>query len=199
MKTILSLTLLLSLQTIFAQNGMHDVCPLKVGAEVPELSVTNEDGQNVELNSILAEKPTVLVFYRGAWCGYCTKHLAELNNAQTDIAAAGYQIIGISPDQAEKLAESNKRAESEINVYSDSDLKAIQAFGLDWKVGDELFTKYKNEYQLDLEEWSGQEHHALPVPAIFIVRDNTIVFQYVNPNYKMRLSAETLLAILNTL
>ncbi len=96
----------------------------------------------------------------------------------------------------DKLSESSS---TEIPVYSDANLAATKGFGLDWKVNDELFKKYKEKYNLDLEDWSGQSHHELPVPAVFIVKDGTVQFQYVNPNHNTRLKVNTLLGILETL
>ena len=132
-------------------------------------------------------------------CGYCTKHLSELNAIKEELDSLGYSMLGITVDQASKLKESNERSESEIQVYSDSKLEAIKAFGLDWQLDEQLFRKYKENYKLDLEEWSGQNHHSLAVPALFIVRNGIIQFQYVNPNYRKRLKPTTLIALLKTL
>ena len=178
-----------------SQDARFDICPLKVGMEIPEASISNTESKLVSLNTLTSEKPTVLIFYRGAWCGYCTKHLGELNDAKESIEKLGYQILGITIDKVEKLGESK----SEIPVYSDTNLEATTGFGLDWKVNDELFKKYKEEYKLDLESWSGQTHHSLPVPAVFIVKEGVVEFQYVNPNHSTRLKVNTLLGILETL
>lgn len=199
MRNVLSLILCLSCGMLSAQNTMFDICPLKVGAEVPAGIVLDDEGNEHDLVSLTAEKPTVIIFYRGAWCGYCTSHLAELNEVKQSIEEQGYQIFGVTIDQAAKLEESQKRAESEIQVYSDAKAEIITAFGLDWQVDDELFAKYKTKYNLDLEAWSGEKHHSLPVPAVFIIKDGIVQFQYVNPNYNTRLKAATLMAILPTL
>ena len=199
MKRTLFILAVLCSQLGWSQDQMFDICPLKVGEEIPEVMLTDIDGKPVALQEMIADKPTVLVFYRGAWCGYCIKHLAELNDAKAEIEQAGYQIFGITADQSEKLEESIDKSSAEIEVYSDAKLEAISAFGLDWKVDDTMYDKYKNSYQLDLEAWSGETHHSLPVPAIFVVKDGAIVFQYVNPNYRIRLKPETLLAVLKTL
>lgn len=199
MKILLIILGILSFNCLFAQNPMFDICPLKVGEELPEVSLVSEKNELVELAELVAEKPSVLVFYRGAWCGYCTKHLAELNEIKDEIEQLGFNIFGITVDKAEKLQESTIEAGDEISVYSDAKLAAISAFGLDWKVGDELFDKYINSYNLDLEKWSGEKHHTLPVPAIYIIKEGKVEFQYVNPNYNTRLKPETLLAILKTL
>ncbi len=41
--------------------------PLQKGAKVPELSFKTADGKAFDLNASIAEKPTVLIFYRGGW------------------------------------------------------------------------------------------------------------------------------------
>lgn len=199
MKQNFLIILIVCVQFSFAQNSMHDVCPLKVGSEIPSTTLATNSGDFIQLNSLVSETPTVLIFYRGAWCGYCTKHLAELNEIKKDVETLGYQIVGITVDQASKLKESNEKAESEIEVYSDVKAAAIQAFGLNWHVNDTLFNKYKNEYQLDLELWSGANHHLLPIPAVFVIKGGIVQFQYVNPEYSIRLKPETLLAVLQTL
>ena len=61
------------------------------------------------------------------------------------------------------------------------------------------FTEYKNEYKMDLEWWSGNTTHVLPVPAVFIIKDAKIQYQHVDPNYRRRLSPEILMAYLKTL
>lgn len=43
------------------------ICPLLVGSTVPAATVLDMEGESVELQSVLADKPTVLVFYRGGW------------------------------------------------------------------------------------------------------------------------------------
>lgn len=190
---------MLCTQIVWAQNTMFDVCPLKVGTEIPSTHLATANTELIALDSLVSTKPTVLIFYRGAWCGYCTKHLAELNDIKSEIEDLGYQIMGVTVDQPSKLSESNKKAKSEIKVYADVDAATIKAFGLNWEVDDTLFNKYKNEYKLDLEMWSGATHHQLPVPAVFVVKDGIVQFQYVNPTYSTRLKPETLLAVLETL
>ena len=67
-------------------------------------------------------------------------------------------------------------------------MEAAKRFGLAFEIKNEGFQKM-------LEEHSGETHHLLPVPAIFIVdRERKIHFQYVNPDYKIRIDPQTVLA-----
>lgn len=39
-----------------------EVCPLKISATIPKLSLTSVDGERVDLNAEIAKKPTILIF-----------------------------------------------------------------------------------------------------------------------------------------
>ena len=59
---------------------------------------------------------------------------------------------------------------------------------------DKTVEKYK-KWGIDLEQASGHDHHYLPVPATYLIgTKGTIQFQYVNPNYAVRLDPELLVA-----
>jgi len=45
----------------------EEVCPIKIGMEVPELTLKTIDGAEFSLNRAFSEMPTVLIFYRGSW------------------------------------------------------------------------------------------------------------------------------------
>jgi thiol-disulfide isomerase/thioredoxin len=78
----------------------QEIQPLLVGAKVPELSLKTVEDQLLDLNAVIAEKPSVLVFYRGGWCMYCNTQLGQLVQVQQQIKDLGFQIIGISPDKS---------------------------------------------------------------------------------------------------
>ena len=62
---------------------------------------------------------------------------------------------------------------------------------------EELVEKYL-QWNIDLEKASGENHHVLPAPATYIIgKDGVINFAYVNPNYKVRLHPDVLLAAAN--
>lgn len=106
----------------------------------------------------------------------------------------GYQILAISPDVPAKLSESKGKIEMSYKLLSDSGMECSRAFGLAFKVDDKTLEAYKG-YGIDLEVASGETHHLLPVPGVFIVgTDGVIDFSYVNPDYKVRIEPDVLLA-----
>ncbi|MEW5802803.1 MAG: hypothetical protein AB1847_11950 [bacterium] len=43
------------------------ICPLLVGAKVPRLTLFTAKGRPFDFSAAIAEKPTILVVYRGGW------------------------------------------------------------------------------------------------------------------------------------
>lgn len=71
---------------------------------------------------------------------------------------------------------------------------AAQAFRVAYQVDANTLSLLKN-YGIDLEEASGENHHMLPVPAVFIAGTNGVIqFAYANPDYKVRIAPDLLLA-----
>ena len=135
----------------------------------------------------------VLTFFRGGWCPYCNLHLSELRLAEEQLKDMGFDIWFISIDKPELLLESLDDPNIGYTIYSDSSLSATRAFGLAFRVDDELNEKYLS-YDIDLERASGEDHHVLPAPATYIIgADGVINFAYINPDYKVRLHPDVLL------
>jgi peroxiredoxin len=168
--------------------------PLKEGDSIPDVKLSTEDDKAVSLRKLVAEKPTVLIFYRGGWCPFCTRHLSALAGIEEDLTKSGAQLLAISMDQPSKLRETPNRDKLGYRLLSDSDAVAAKAFGIAFQVEDALVKKYKESYQIDLEAASGQTHHILPHPAVYVAdTSGKIRFAYVNPDYKVRLEPAKIL------
>ncbi len=173
----------------------EDTKPLKVGAKAPLMTLRAADGSDLDLSAAIAEKPAVVIFYRGGWCPYCNRHLVALQGIEEDLAQLGYTIYAISPDRPEKLRKSIKDKKLNYALLSDSTMAFSHAFGLAFKLDDATLARYR-EYGISLEDASGHTHHLLPIPAVYVVAtDGTILFSYSNPDYKTRLDADKILEV----
>ncbi|AFH49645.1 Peroxiredoxin [Ignavibacterium album JCM 16511] len=174
-------------------NSASEICPIKIGEKIPPISIRNLSEEEIDLNKFLSGKKTILIFYRGGWCPYCNMQLSELNSIEDELIKLGYQTVAISMDKPSKLKESISEHNLKYVLLSDSRAEASIAFGLAFKVADD-YNKMLLGHNINLEEASGEKHHILPVPAVFIVsKDGTIKFEYVNPDYKVRLNSVILL------
>jgi len=166
--------------------------PLAKGDAVPDVVVKSIDGADFNLKRETADKLTVLIFYRGGWCPFCNRHLADVQKAQEELAQLGFRILAVSPDGAAELKATADKDHLTYTLLSDAGLKAIDAFGLGFRVPEDIVEKYKT-YGIQLTA-KRDDRFVLPVPALYLVgKDGKIAFSHYDPDYKQRLSREDLL------
>lgn len=188
--TLLTITFSLSAQI---PERAEDISPLLIGEILPDLVLKAPDGSDQTVLNILSKKPTIIIFYRGGWCPYCNVHLAEMQGAESKIIKLGYQIVAISPDSPENLHLTDEKNDIQYSLYSDGDGKFMNALGIAFKAperSNERLMKYS----------AGLNEGLLPVPSVFVMNTSgEIDFEYISPNYKTRISADLLLAVLKEL
>jgi peroxiredoxin len=120
--------------------------------------------------------------------------LVQLCEIEPELKGLGVQLLAIAPDQSAKLKESIEKHKMGFRLLSDSNMAVARSFGVAYTLDDQTLAELK-KYNIDVEDASGQKHHMLPVPAVFLVATNGLVqFQYVNPDYKVRLDPNLLLS-----
>ncbi|MFA9479711.1 peroxiredoxin-like family protein [Phycisphaerales bacterium AB-hyl4] len=171
----------------------EDVQPLTEGQPAPVAVLRTADDDLVDLAEQYRQQPTMLIFYRGGWCPYCNVQLGHLMEAEQAIEEMGIAVLAISPDRPAVLRENPNEAGHGYRLLSDSDMALAKAFGVAFRVADETVEQYHG-FGIDLEDASGQSHHLLPVPAIYLVdRDGMIRFAHWDADYRERLSPEALI------
>lgn len=167
----------------------EDVSPLLYGEKIPKAVLPDASGKSFDLNKAISEKPTILVFYRGGWCPYCSKQLSGLQQALPKLEKMGYQLIAVSTDVSDGLMQSATKEKLSYTLLSDANLELSKQFGIAYKAPEgywEMLPKTTGGKDADL---------LLPVPSVFILdKTGVIHFEYINPDFKQRLSADLLMA-----
>ena len=172
----------------------EDISPILIGEKLPNAKFQNAEGKSVQLKTLLEEKPTVLVFYRGGWCPYCNVQLSGLVEIEQDILKLGYQILAISPDDFKNLQSTIENNSTKYKLLSDPNGEFIQEIGIAFKTSSSL-----KEYIISKGQ-KGETSSVMPAPTVMIVdKKGVIKFEYINPNYKERISGDMLLSVLKTL
>ena len=170
------------------------VRPLPVGAPAPAFAGTTTDGKVRTFNPAGYQRPTIVIFYRGGWCPYCNMQLSDLRLAEPKLRERGFEIVFLSTDRPEILYSSLKATDIHYTLLSDSHLEAAKAFHVAYRL-DDASIQMQKQYGVDLEKTTGTTIHELPVPSVFIIdTTGTIRYVYSNPDYKIRLGADALLA-----
>ena len=172
----------------------EDISPILIGETLPNAYFHNAEGKSVQLKAVLEEKPTVLVFYRGGWCPYCNVQLSGLVDIEEEVLELGYQIVAISPDDFKNLQATIENNDTKYKLLSDPNGEFIQQIGIAFKTSSSLKEYITGKGQ------KGETSSVMPAPTVMIVdKKGVIKFEYINPNYKERISGEMLLSVLKTL
>ncbi|MGI9233897.1 MAG: peroxiredoxin-like family protein [Woeseiaceae bacterium] len=177
-----------------------DIQPLKAGDRAPRFTVETVNNERFDFDPRDLERPAILITFRGGWCPYCNMHLSELRHAIPAISDMDVDVLFLSGDRSELLLASlSRETQDEIDglgykILSDANAQAAMALGIAFKASDQLIVRRKAKGD-DIEESSMARHGVLPVPAVFAISQNGLIeFAYVNADYKIRLSADELLA-----
>jgi peroxiredoxin Q/BCP len=101
---------------------------LAAGDPAPDFSLSADDGSTVSLADLRGGK-VVVYFYPAAMTPGCTKQACDFRDSLDSLAAAGYTVLGISPDKPEKLAKFRARDGLTFPLLSDPDRATLQAYG----------------------------------------------------------------------
>lgn len=101
---------------------------LAPGDPAPDFTLTDDTGASVSLAD-LAGKRTVLYVYPAAMTPGCTTQACDFRDSLDALAAAGVQVVGLSPDTPEKLAEFRRRDGLTFPLLSDPGVAVLTAYG----------------------------------------------------------------------
>ena len=174
-------------------SSAETVVPLSVGTMVPSVNVKDKEGNSVSLDSIINDKITVLVFYRGGWCPYCNAQLVDLQSIVDSLNLLKVNLIALGTDASDEISSTVSKDSLGFPIFSDRDLNASKAFGLLYQLtGTNAFLHFVKGDDVPESPINGK--NVLPVPAVFLIDKNkTIRYEYFNPDYKIRLDSQTLL------
>lgn len=103
-----------------------------VGSKVDDILGKDADGKEVRLKDFKGKK-VALVFYPKDNSKNCTAEMCNIRDNWTQLAKAGYAVVGVSPDSG----ESHKRFAEEYDLpqtlVSDGDHSLAEKFGV-WKI-----------------------------------------------------------------
>jgi len=174
------------------------VSPLLNGQMIPTVMTTTVDGKEVALSSVLNNKKTILFFYRGGWCPFCNTQMGQLKALEPQLKKMGFQLIGISTDAPKDLNKSITKMDLGYQLLSDFNSNVSQAFGLAFFASQKVTDRYLAGMNLAnplQKNAAGEERLVLPAPAIYVIDSKGLVqFNYVNPNFRVRLHESVLLA-----
>ena len=187
------LTVAVACLMLFSATGQSAPEGLFIASKAPDFKAKDQHGTEIRLKDLLKKGKVVLVFYRGNWCPYCNKALARLQDSLQLIKDKGATLLAVSPEKAEGIAKTTEKTKAEYSVLHDEDMKIMKAYDVAFEVPENTITRYKNA-GLDIEKNNGKNGKYLPVPAVYIIdQESTIRYRFFETDYKKRPSVQELL------
>lgn len=102
--------------------------PAGSGRPGPEFSLPDADGRQVSLSEFRGRR-VVVYFYPAAGTPGCTTQARDFTASLADLTAAGFAVVGISPDSPAKLAAFRDARGIGFTLLSDVDHSTLTAWG----------------------------------------------------------------------
>ena len=173
-----------------------------VGDPAPDFSLPTAAGGIWSLGEHLAQgkcSSSVVVFYRGTWCGYCNIYLRGLLEARSLLSDANATLIAVSPEAAPTSADNATAAGATFPVLIDQGGKAAEQFGLTFEMDDAAKNVLKGS-GIDLEKRNAGGKWILPVPGTFVIdRSGHIAYAHVDADYRNRPEPQEIVAVCRSL
>jgi peroxiredoxin Q/BCP len=101
---------------------------LSPGDQAPDFTLPTADGGRLSLSDLRGRK-VVLYAYPAAMTPGCTTQACDFRDSLASLQGAGYQVVGISPDKPEKLAQFVERDSLTFPLVGDQDKSVLTAYG----------------------------------------------------------------------
>jgi peroxiredoxin Q/BCP len=101
---------------------------LAPGDAAPDFSLSTDTGEKLTLSALRGRK-VVLYAYPAAMTPGCTKQACDFRDNIASLRAAGYEVVGISPDSLARLAKFRERDQLTFPLVADEDRSVLTAYG----------------------------------------------------------------------
>jgi peroxiredoxin Q/BCP len=101
---------------------------LTTGDPAPDFALPTDTGQTLRLSDLRGRR-VVLYAYPAAMTPGCTTQACDFRDSLSSLNAAGIDVVGISPDPPESLAQFRERDGLTFPLVSDADKAVLIAYG----------------------------------------------------------------------
>ncbi|MBO4161780.1 thioredoxin-dependent thiol peroxidase [Micromonospora antibiotica] len=101
---------------------------LAPGDPAPDFTLPTDTGETLALAALRGRR-VILYAYPAAMTPGCTRQACDFRDSLASLQAAGYEVVGISPDQPAKLAKFRERDAITFPLVADVDKAVLTAYG----------------------------------------------------------------------
>ncbi|MBA3274675.1 MAG: peroxiredoxin [Chloroflexia bacterium] len=102
---------------------------IEVGAEAPDFSLKNDEGEGFHLADLRGFVRAMLIFYPKDFTPGCTDQLIQVRRNIEPLRGAGIEPIGVNPDDAESHKAFRKEHALNFDLLVDEDAQVAHLYG----------------------------------------------------------------------
>lgn len=135
---------------------------MNVGDRIPGILGLDENGKEIKASDFKGKK-LVLYFYPKDSTSGCTAEACNLRDNYSELRKAGYEVLGVSIDDAKSHQKFISKNELPFNLIADTDKKLVEEFGV-WGEKSMYGRKYMGTFR-----------------TTFIINEDGIVERIISP------------------
>ncbi len=102
---------------------------LQIGDAAPDFLGTDEAGKEIRVSDYKGSRLVVYFYPKDSTPG-CTAEACSLRDGLSDLAEAGYAVVGVSADSASSHIRFKEKQQLNFPLIADVERKTIEAFGV---------------------------------------------------------------------
>lgn len=171
-----------------------------VGDDAPDAPLVTPTGETTSFAAVRGSAPTVVVFYRGAWCPYCN---ITLRTYQQELLPAlqerGVQLVAVSPQTPEGAEQSIANGELAFPVLTDPQNALAARFGIVTEPSAAARAAH-TQLGFDVADSNADDTAAIPFPSVFVIGgDGVVRFADVHVDYTTRTEVDEVVGAVDAL
>jgi len=164
--------------------GREPSMKLIEGTRLPHFTVRDVNYKLVS-SAQLADKPAILLFYRGNWCPLCMAQIKELVARYKEISALGVRVAMIAPQPHRNTVELANKFGVQFDFLTDEGNAAALALGIE----------NRNGTPMGMQMFGYDNDTVLPT-VIITGRDGKVIWTHETDNYRIRPEPDVFLDVL---
>ena len=164
---------------------------VKLGDKLLSFDATTSEGVPFHADE-LAGKRTLLKFFRGGWCPYCSAELEAFDAMLPDLEAYGVRVIALSKDSVAEAAIHKTRDNLSLTLLSDPNLDVIRQYGVEHHKALGGITDSSKMFGIPLAAPTG--FSAMAIPTSLLIDENGVI-QWIDQSDDYRLRSSNSLVL----